>query len=120
MMARLDKPATNGILLGSPDGDVVDLHGLTALHYLRRHPHAFGNRSDPIDALECTRVDLVGVVARPEAELFSRLVVLPDGAARRPRQLVRPHHNRLEYRLQIEGRAEGPPNLTERRQLAHR
>jgi hypothetical protein len=89
---------------------------------LARHRHA------PLDAL--TFADrrapgeghhlLVKVVGGAEVEGFGRLVVLEDRAGVGPGELAGPSHDRLEHRVQIEGRAEGPADIAERPKLAHR
>src|SRR4029450_7892157 len=89
-------------------------------HYLRSHTDTFANRGHRIHTLEGGGVGLVAIVAGSQAELLPSFVVLPDGAASGPRDLVSPHDDRLEHGLQIEGRAKGTADLPECRQLVHR
>ena len=66
------------------------------------------------------RVGFVSVVARAEAELLARLVVFPDGAAGGARELIGAGDDGLQHRLEIERRADGAADITERGQLVHR
>ena len=56
-------------------------------------------------------ISFVGIVAHAEPELFARLVVLPDRAAGRPRELVRSGDDGLEHGLEVERRAEGAADI---------
>src|SRR4029453_15300110 len=119
MMAGVDAATPHGIRLAALDSDIVDLHGLAALHHLRRDPHAFADDRHAIDALERDGIGLVWVITRPQAKLLACLVVLPDGAACGPGELVRPQDDRLEHGLEIQRRTESTADLTEGSQLPH-
>ena len=118
-MPRLDERPADGTLVDALDGDVVDLDRLPPLHHLGRHPFAPANRGHSTERREQDRISLVGIVAHAEPELFARLVVLPDRAAGRPCELVRPRDDGLEHRFEIERRAQGAADLTECRQFVH-
>src|SRR2546428_6510030 len=116
-MASFDQRPSYGTLVRARGGDVVNLDGLPQLHHLGRHTLSLANRGHSTERLKQGSISLVGIVAHAEPELFARLVVLPDRAAGRPCELVRPRDDGLEHRFEIERRAQGAADLTECRQF---
>ena len=101
-MASFDQRPSYRTLVRALGGDVVNLHRLPQLHHLGRHALSLPNRCHSTERLEQDRVSLVGIMAHAEAQLFAHGVVLPDRAARRPGELVRPRDDRVQYNFKVQ------------------
>ena len=63
---------------------------------------------------------LVRIVTCAKPKRLTGVVVLPDEAAGRARELVRPPDDGLQHRLEVERRAQRPTYLPKGRELADR
>jgi hypothetical protein len=119
-VAGVDQRVANGTLVRVLDRDVGDLDRLPELHHSGREPLALGNRGDTPGCRESRGVALVCIVACPQSKLRVRLVILPDVAAGRASEPIRPHDDGLQHRLEVQRRADRAADLAERRELLHR
>src|SRR5262249_50643669 len=120
-MAGVDQRSPDWALVGSIGGDIGDLDGFPPVDDTGRYTLASANRRcAAAERLKDRGVVRIRVVTRPQAEFLACAVVLPDRAARRPRELVRSEHDGLEDGLQVERRAQGVTNLSESCQLVDR
>ena len=111
-----DERVSDAALVGAGLGDVGNLDRLA---HLGRTPHeplalAKGRRAEGLDELR------VVVVGGAELEPLGGLIVFVDRAAGGASELARAGDDRIEHQLDIERRAEGVTDLTQRRQLLDR
>ena len=118
-IAGLHEGAADRALVAAFDGDVGHLDGLPRRGRAADDALPLGNRRRPTDRIQRLRLPGIPVAARPQPKHLRDLVVLEDGAGVGPGQLAGASHDRLEHRVQIEGRTERPPHIAERPKLAH-
>src|SRR5215471_19545089 len=112
-MAGVDKRLSNETFICALDRDIRNLYCLPFLHHLRRKPLAAGNRRYAPTRGENRGLGGVRIVAHPKPEFLPRLVVLPDHATGRLGELSCPRDDRLQNGLEIQGRTECAPHVTE-------